>query len=114
MEQFSDSGRVTYTPRSGNAIAVAAIVGDEVATEEDHSTGRRRVLRRTLAITTDPGGTYAGITAPALSGTVAVDGVSYAVESIKPLGRDVFDVVVVRREAMEVSRRDYRRGPNDL
>ena len=111
MEQFSDSGRVTYTPKGGNAAALAAIVGNEVATEEVHDTGRRRVLRRTLTITTDPSGTYGGVAAPALNATVTVDTVSYAVESVKPLGRDSFDVVVVRHEPMEVSRRDYRRGP---
>lgn len=114
MEHHSDSGRVTYTPRNGNVAAVSAIVGNEVATEDRHDTGRRRTLRRPVTITTDPAGTYGGVASPALNATVTVDGVIYAIESVEPLSRDVFDLVLVRHEAMEVSNPAYRRGPHQL
>lgn len=108
MEQFADADRVTYKPKHGVATSLSAIVGDERSEEQTTSTGRRRVVRRRLTITTDPSGDYGGVATPQLNATVTVDGISYAVESVAPVRNDVFDLQIVRYETTEVSRPDYR------
>lgn len=108
FEHFGDASRVTYTARRGVAVELTAIVGDERAEEMQIGTGRRRVLRRNLTLTTDPAGDYGGVLVPQLTDTVAIDGVSYAVESVRPLREDMFDLTVIRSEPLEVSRPDYR------
>jgi hypothetical protein len=108
MSHFGDSGRVQYIPRGGVPVSVTAIIGNEEAIEVDHASGRRRVLRRTISITRDSAGQFGGVDQPALNAAVKVDTLVYAIASIKPLGRDAFDVVATRNEQMEVSRADYR------
>lgn len=110
MEHFSDSGRVTYTPPGGSAVAVSAIVGNETAEDSRESDGLRRVRRRKLTISRDPSGDFGGVAAPVQTGTVAIDGEVWAIESIKCLSRDVFDLVAVRHEAQARSRADLH-GP---
>lgn len=108
FEQHADAGRVTWTPRGESPAAVAAIVGQETQTESHEASGRRRTVRRRLTITTDSGGDYPGVPTPQITASVTVDGVAYAVESIKPRTAAAFDAIVVRYDQLEVSRGNYR------
>ena len=86
------------------------IVGNETAEDSRESDGLRRVRRRKLTISRDPSGDFGGVAAPVQTGTVAIDGEAWAIESIKCLSRDVFDLVAVRHEAQARSRADLH-GP---
>ena len=108
FDHFGDAGRFTYTARGGVAVAPTAIIGDEESMEEPYAGGRRRVVRRTIGVTTDPDGTFGGIAMPALNAVATVDTIQYAVEKLSKRGRGDVDIILVRHEPLEVSRADYR------
>lgn len=109
FEQHADSGRVTYTPKGGNAVSLSAIVGGDRTAEEAGHDGPRRIRRRPVTITTDSDGEYGGVANPEDNATVTVDSIEYSVESLQPLAEGYLRLQLVRPERQQVSRPDYHR-----
>lgn len=106
FDQHAESGRVTYAPAGGSAVAVTAIVGEEKDSDDPHGTGQRRCRVRTITVKTDA----AGIASPQLNAIATVDDVGYAVDQISTPGAGFADLRLIRFEQEEISRPNYRDG----
>lgn len=107
LDQFGQS--ITYTPSSGDAVTLTAIVGAEVAHEEDMGEGRKLVRTREIVVGTDPDATAGGVASPTILDTVTVGTVTYAVRQIDYQTHALTKFETVRTEDMQRSREGYRR-----
>jgi hypothetical protein len=96
---------VTYTPAQGVAVAVTAVVGAEKI--ETIFQGDRRIKRRkrTATISVDAASSYGGVASPALSATVTIGTLIYAVAEITPLSGAFVNLTCIRPEPMDRSLR---------
>ena len=96
---------LTYTPKGGSAATFTGVLGKEDVSWQD--IGGRHVKRRERSVTlsTDADGDYAGVAGPALKGQVTAGGEDWNIESIAPLAGSFSRMVIVRIES------DNRSGP---
>ena len=107
METHGDS--VTYTPATGDAVALTAILGPEMTEESPTLDGRELRITRNCTIGRDPDADAGGVADPATNASVTVGTTTYAVEAIDEQDAASATLRLVRRPAVEKTRPNYRR-----
>lgn len=97
MDTLADEDTITYTPAGGEGVPVSAILVAETSEEDEELDGPSQKLVREVSILTDPASEWGGVAAPALTATVTIGGVEYAVEAIKSQDANWVALKLVRR-----------------
>ena len=99
---------ITYTPVTGAAVSLTAIVGDVNILEDDETEGRTSRSSRDVTIATDPSASTGGVADPSLADKVTIGSEVWAVEPIEALAGAFVRLRVVRIESIERTREGYR------
>ena len=99
---------ITYTPVTGSAVSLTAIVGEVSTLEEDDDDGRTSRASRDVTIATDPSASTGGVAAPSLADTVTIGSDIWPVESIEALAGSFVRLRVARSEPIALTRAGYR------
>lgn len=107
--RFGDS--ITYTPAGGSPATVTALVDAERVEERDaHDGTKLAAVRRVTILLDDTDPDYGGVAAPAVNAALAVNSVSYAVESVVARDDVAATLQAVRWLSAEKASEHYR-GP---
>lgn len=102
---------ITYTPVTGSAVSLTAIVGEVNSSIDDEDDGRTEHRERMVTIMTDPSSSFGGVAAPSHADSVTIDSEVWAVDVPgKERGHSV-ELRVVRTPIVERSREGYRSSP---
>lgn len=105
---FEQLGRdVVYAAPQVDAVTLTGIVGVIGTRPDDGTDGLKRLLTRTVTISTAALG---GIPDPVDTATVTIDGVEWTVEGIERQTATVARLSLTRTEPRERSRAGYRGG----
>ena len=107
METHGDP--VTYTPATGDAVALTGILGPETSEESATLDGRELRITRTCTIGRDPTAAAGGVADPATNASLTIASTTYAVEAIEDMDAAAATLRLVRRPAIEKTRPNYRR-----
>ncbi len=89
---------LTYTPKGGSGVAFTGVLGEEQATWIEQAGRRVKRRQRSVTLSTDADGDYAGVASPALKAQVTAGGEEWNIESAAPLAGSFVRLVIVRLE----------------
>lgn len=114
MDRFGTSGQ-TYTPESGSAVTLTAIIGAESYERIQTVDGFVKRYTRNVTISTDPDSKWKGVADPQLTATFTVvesdaTTATYSIEDVPSRAAGFAVLKLIRSPAMELTRPRYRRA----